>query len=54
MQELLDMYAVAIKAATDEQVIEHLTNLVNDAATLAEAVKVVVEQAKARLQPAAV
>jgi len=50
MEELLNLYAELIKAATDEQVVTHLSNLVQDAGALAEAVKNVVEAARQRAQ----
>lgn len=49
MDELLAFYEHLIKQAEDGQVLNHLTNLVQDAAVLTDAVKTVVNQAKARV-----
>ena len=48
MQELLDLYTEIVKAATDDQVAQHLSNFWTDAQNLAAATKAVVEQARAR------
>ena len=46
MQELLAIYAEFIQAAEDHQIIPHLTNLLQDAAALADATKNVLDQAR--------
>lgn len=48
MEQLVAIYEEILRGAEDHQIAGHLTNLVNDAAVLAEAVKNVVDQAKAR------
>ena len=49
MDQLIQLYADLIRGATDEQLPLHLNNLVTDAIAVAEAVKNVVDQARARL-----
>lgn len=46
MQELMAVYAEIIQAAEDHQIIPHLTNFLQDAATLADATKNVIDQAR--------
>ncbi len=48
MDQLLALYTELVKGASDDQIVTHLTNLVQDAAALADAVKTIVDQAKAR------
>lgn len=52
MQELLAVYEEIIRSAEDHQIVGHLTNLVQDAAAITEAVKSVVDQARARVTAA--
>jgi hypothetical protein len=48
MNELLAVYAEIVKAATDDQILQHLTNFLTDAKDLEVAVKAVIDQAKQR------
>lgn len=48
MDELLAIYDVFIRGAEDHQVIPHLRNFLQDAATLADATKNVIDQARAK------
>ncbi len=48
MQELLALYEEVIKAASDDQILPHLTNLVQDAAAMANAVAGVLDQARTK------
>lgn len=49
MDQLLSAYAEIIKGATDDQVVQHLSNLVQDAAALAAAIENVISQARGRV-----
>ena len=48
MDQLIAIYEEIIRGAEDHQIAGHLDNLVKDAAVLADAVKNVVDQARAR------
>lgn len=48
MNELLAVYTEIIKAATDDQVLQHLTNFLTDAKDVEMAIAAVVAQAKQR------
>ena len=48
MEQLLALYTELVRGATDDKIVEHLTNLVTDAAALSEAIKNIVDQARAR------
>lgn len=53
MQELLALYTELVSAANADQIPLHLENMLKDAAVIAEAVRGVIETAKARAnQPA--
>ena len=48
MEELLQVYTELVKGANDAEIPLHLGNLIQDAATLAQAIKNVVEGARQR------
>lgn len=48
MQELLNVYTELIKAATDDQILQHLTNFLTDAKDVETAIASVIAQAKQR------
>lgn len=49
MEQLIALYEELLRGAEDHQIAGHLTNLVQDAAVLTEAVKNVIDQARARV-----
>ncbi len=51
MDQLLNLYTELVRGATDDQIVTHLTNLVQDAAAIAEATKQIIDQARARTTP---
>ncbi len=48
MDQLLAVYTEIIRAASDDQIVTHLSNLVEDAAVLTKSIETVVAQARAR------
>lgn len=54
MDQLLQLYTELLRGATDDQIVSHLTNFVQDSVALADAVSAVVNQARARVQVPAI
>lgn len=48
MDQLIALYSELLRGANDEQIVTHVTNLVSDVAAMADAVKAVVDAARAR------
>lgn len=48
MDQLLQLYTELLRSAEDHQIPQHLTNLINDAAAMTDAIKAVVDQARER------
>lgn len=46
MQELLAIYEEILRSAEDHQILPHLTNLLQDAAAMADATRNVLDQAR--------
>lgn len=48
MDQLVNLYVELVRGANDEQIVLHLSNLVQDAAAMADAVRKVIDQARER------